>query len=217
MITWAIDAPDHFRRIDPMIAHQVIRSLCLVILMVQCGTAITWAQRSEFHIYKGDEKVGNILIDRRMQGEAVHYRMESYSEFQLIWTQAVRTSVVTEYLNGTINYCHTSIKVNDAIRDSSFMRLGGTSTECYVHPEKASNCGPGNDWTTARMYYEEPVRARSVYVESVLADCVLETSGPGTYTLTFPNDTKNHYIYRNGILHEIQVIRPFFDLVFKRA
>ena len=175
------------------------------------------AQPSEFHIFKDEEKVGNIKVDRTERGPQVRYEMDSYSEFSLIWTQEVRTSVVTEYMNGSISYCHSSIKVNDSIRDSSYMRLGGPSVDCYVHPDRAADCGSGTDWTTARMYFEEPVGERSIYVESVLKDCPLVSSGPGNYTLTLPNDNRNHYIYRNGILYEIQVIRPFFDLVFRRV
>ncbi len=175
------------------------------------------AQRSEFHIYKGGEKVGNILVGRSEAGEQVRYTMDSYSEFSLIWTQEVRTRVVTEYLRGSIDHCYSSIKVNGSIRDSSYMRSSNTDNDCYVHPDRPAECGPATDWSTARMYFEEPVGTRSIYVESVLKDCPLENSGPGRYTLTFPNDVQNHYVYRNGVLHEIQVIRPLFDLVFRRA
>ena len=191
------------------------RAVC-ALLAICCVLGIE-AQPSEFHIYKGEEKVGNILVDRTELDDQIRYRMDSYSEFSLIWTQEVRTSVFTEYLRGAISHCYSSIKVNGSIRDSSYMRTGSTSRDCYVHPDQAAECGPGTDWSTARMYFEEPVNARWIYVESVLKDCPLERSGPGRYTLTFPNDTRNHYVYRHGVLYEIQVIRPLFDLVFRRA
>ncbi len=88
---------------------------------------------------------------------------------------------------------------------------------CYVHPEQLEQCSSKGEWTTARMYFEEPVNATQIYVESVLRSCPLISSGPGKYTLTFPNDTKNHYVYKNGVLQEVQVIRPLFDLVFRKV
>src|SRR5688500_6563412 len=198
----------------PRVIHVLvtIRTACVFLTFAMVSIGI--AQRSEFHIYKGDEKIGNIHVDRREQGDLVRYHMDSYSEFSVLWTQEIRTSVVTEYFNGKISYCHSSFKVNDSIRDSSYMKLVGAGADCYVHPDRASDCKSGDDLTTARMYFEEPINASMIYVESVLTDCPLVRSGPGNYVLTFPNDTQNTYSYRNGVLHEILVVRPLFDLVF---
>jgi hypothetical protein len=41
--------------------------------------------------------------------------------------------------------------------------------------------------------------------------------GAGIYELTLPDGHVNRYVYRNGVLHEIQVDRLFFDLVFRRV
>lgn len=175
------------------------------------------AQRSEFHIFKGEDQVGSIQVERSQNGERIHYSMDSYSEFNIIWSQVVRTSVISEYHKGMLTYCHSFLKVNDDVRDSSHMSMRSGSARCYVHPDVLEQCSSTGEWSTARMYFEEPVNATLVFVESILRPCPLIASGNGTYTLTFPNNTKNHYFYRNGELQHIQVIRPLFDLLFRRA
>ncbi|MDQ3100653.1 MAG: hypothetical protein M3R08_04650 [Bacteroidota bacterium] len=198
------------------------RTLQLLGQLTMCFLGIAMlqvanAQRSEFAIFKGSDKVGSIQVARSSAGDRVLYRMDSHSEFSIIWTQVVKTSVLTEYTRGVLTYCHSFLKVNDDVRDSSYMNTKGGAVQCYVHPEMLEQCDIRGEWTTARMYFEEPVSTTQIYVESVLTSCPLISSGPGNYTLTFPNKTQNHYVYRDGILQEVQVIRPLFDLLFRKV
>ena len=78
-------------------------------------------------------------------------------------------------------------------------------------------CERATQWTTSRLYFEEPAGQSIVFVESVLKDCPLICSAPNTYTLTFPNGNVNRYVYKGGSLQEIHVERTFLDLVFRRV
>lgn len=189
----------------------------MVCMTFWYGVADLAAQRADYDIFKGADRVGRIQVSRMFHGERVVYLMGSLSEFTILWKQVVRTSARTEYDGDLIRSCYSSITVNGAVRDSSNMFLGEGREHCYVHPKQLTNCSALGAWSTARMYFEEPVGAASVYVESVLQNCPLAVSGAGTYTLTFPNNTKNHYVYLHGVLQEIQVIRPFFDLFFRKV
>lgn len=104
--------------------------------------------------------------------------------------------------------------LNDALRDSSHMARG--ASECFVHPEAPFTCERTTQWTTARMYFEEPIGQALIFVESALKDLPLQRTGDGTYTLTLSSNTENHYVYRGGVLQEIHIKRPMVGLVFKR-
>ncbi|MCB0766167.1 MAG: hypothetical protein KDB95_03045 [Flavobacteriales bacterium] len=174
------------------------------------------AQDHRFDIWKGKDIVGSILVKRKVDGGRTHYVMSSFSEFDILWKQQVRSLVSTEYMNGGVSKCYSHVKVNGNVRDSSHFHLNRDSATCYVHPDEHFVHEGLVEWTTARMYYEEPVGQQSVFVESVLRHCRLQHTGPGTYRLHFPDGKVNNYTYRNGRLEEVHVDRNFFELVFRR-
>ena len=175
------------------------------------------AQRCGFDILKDDEVVGRIAASRTVAGEHISYVMTSYSVLDLVWEQRVSTAMMAEYEGDSLRACMSSVHVNGSVRDSSRMTPEPNGLRCYVHPRRKFQRTSGHPWTTARMYYEEPVGQSHIFVESVLEPCALEAYGPGTYLLTFPNGNKNRYVYRAGELQEVHVDRTFLDLVFRRS
>lgn len=174
------------------------------------------AQRSTFDVLKGDETVGSIIASRSLIGARTLYVTTSWAEFDLLWRQNVRTTSTTEYAGDSIHACRTAVRVNGSVRDSSHMAPSTGGLACYVHPDKRFRGAPRTEWTTARMYFEEPVGQARIFVESVLEPCALRSTAPGCYQLIFPNGAENRYRYANGILQEVHVDRTFLDLVFRR-
>ena len=193
--------------------RSVLRTL--PVLLVFIAQAIH-AQPGTFAIWVNDEVVGEVTVNRTTIGPRTIYSMNSISEVDVIWTQVVRTMMRTEYAGSQLTACHSSVRVNDSVRDSSSLRTDLGRVQGFVHPREQVVVPCTNAWSTARMYYEEPIGQRSIYVESVLRDCPLVPLGDGRYRLTLPNDKVNDYVYRQGVLQEIHVDRPFFDLIFKR-
>ncbi|MBK7382664.1 MAG: hypothetical protein IPI81_04915 [Flavobacteriales bacterium] len=176
------------------------------------------AQDGHFEILRGDQVLGRIRVERVITGNTVSYSMISASTFDLIWKRHVRTTVITHYTDGRVTGCCSSVRMNNAVRDSSLLRSIGGRGLYFKHPTSVhADDLPANEWTTARMYYEEPAGESSIFVESALADCPLVHSGVGEYSLTLPNKDRNHYIYRDGVLQEIRVDRGFFVLLFRRV
>ena len=143
--------------------------------------------------------------------------MTSYSVMDLIWKQTVTSAMSTEYHGDTLRACMSSIHVNGSVRDSSHMTTDAEGLRCHVFPRPVFRRAKALPWTTARMYFEEPVGQGSVFVESVLEPCSLSAISPGNYLLTFPNGAESRYVYAQGELQEIHVDRLFIDLLFRRS
>lgn len=174
------------------------------------------AQESTFDILKGGEVVGSVAASRTTTGDRTLYVMTSYSVMNVLWKQTVTSAMYTEYSGGTLRACMSSIHVNGAVRDSSHMTTDEDGLRCHVYPRPVFRRTEALPWTTARMYYEEPVGQQSVFVESVLTPCSLRVVSPGNYLLTFPNGAQSRYVYAQGQLQEIHVDRTFIDLLFRR-
>ena len=193
-------------------------SALLLVGSLHVAMATTTSGQSDqarFHIQKGARTIGQVHALKHSTGTYTNYVMTYHAEFSLGWKQVVRTHLTTEYRNDLLTACRSVIKLNDALRDSSSMDRG--TDRCYVYPEAAFICERSTQWTTARMYFEEPLKEDFIFVESALRALALERLGDGQYLLTFPNGTSNRYVYLNGTLHEIHVKRPLVNLVFRRA
>lgn len=190
--------------------------LQLLACLLAVYAARVSAQQAEYDILKGDKVIGRIAAIKQQRNERTFYAMTSFAQFDLVLRKTIRTSLVTEYEHGHLNFCHTSVRLNDNLRDSSHMAFRHGHWHRYVHPGPAEERRDTATWTTARMYFEEPVGQPTIYVESVLAHCPLIAVGPGRYRLVLPDKSQNLYTYRNGVLHEIMVDRALVDLIFRR-
>jgi hypothetical protein len=190
-----------------------LQRLAPVLLFLLTTPAL--AQITRFNVLRDDDVIGHVIASRQAMPDGEVYAMVSHCEVDMVWKQVIRSTLRTEYAKGELTACHTSLHVNDAIRDSSSMVRG--SGDCFVHPKAPFDCDRSTQWTTSRLYFEEPAGQSVIFVESVLKECPLVRTAPGTYTLTFPNGHVNHYVYREGHLYEILVNRPLMDLVFRRA
>jgi hypothetical protein len=194
------------------------RNACMALGVIASMVAMrTQAQglQARFDILRGTKVLGQVFAFKTDVATRTLYRMSSYAEFNLAWKQTIRTTMATEYHNGQLSTCYSTVSVNNTVRDSSHMAKG--SDRCYVHPELPFTCERSTQWTTARMYFEEPIGQDHIFVESALQDLPLRRTGDGKYILTFPNGNVNTYIYRSGVLEEIHVKRPLVGLVFRRV
>ncbi|MBK9149290.1 MAG: hypothetical protein IPM12_15900 [Flavobacteriales bacterium] len=193
----------------------MLRTLAFGLFLISFQSA---AQDGVFHIFHNNKMLGTIDVLRVAKGDSVTYSMISRSDFTFLWKRQVHTVARTMHVDGRVTNCLTTVHESGALRDSSALRCIGGRGLYVVHPEKVYSADlPKNPWTTARMYYDEPVGQDSIFVESELFECPLERIAPGEYILKLPNKEKNHYVYRDGILQEIRVDRGWLGLVFRRA
>ncbi|MBZ0205435.1 MAG: hypothetical protein K8H89_03850 [Flavobacteriales bacterium] len=188
----------------------------LTALLLMASMAVS-AQDFKFEIFRSGDKVGNIFTSRSISAGSTSYLITSHAELNVIWKQVVRTRLGAEYSGGILTSCRSTLQLNGNMRDSSEMYTHGGRSIAYVHPAAPFLLPRTNEWTTSRMFYEEPLGQSSVLVESVMQACPLVRTGPGVYELTLPNNDRNRYLYVGGRLMEVQVDRLLVNLVFRRA
>lgn len=189
----------------------------MALLPVLLGWSMATAQELGFTIWKGDVLVGGITALRMHPGDNAIYAVSSYSQIEIVAKQVVRSTMGLEYRTGRPYACFTSMHLNGSLRDSSNMRTVAAGLDCFIHPKDRFTLKGATAWTTARMYFEEPVGQSSVFVESVLRECAMRRIGEGKYRLELPGNKSNTYRYVKGILQEVEVDRPLMKLVFRRT
>lgn len=175
------------------------------------------AHEVRFTVLKGDGPVGSILASRSFNNGRISYAITSSTGLWVLKKPEVETSVSAEYAGGRLFSSHYLLSVNGKMRDSSRMSATSAGQWAYVPPHAPVPYRGPAQWTTYRMYFEEPVGQSSILVESMLRNCPIRHVGPGIYELTLPNNDRNRYIYRGGRLMEVRADRLLMSLVFRRT
>jgi hypothetical protein len=191
-------------------------SLLPALLVSACIAVQARAQELHFSVIQGDDVVGSIVALRQHPGENATYVVSSASAMVLLKRQEVQSTLATAYRDRRPFSCFTALRVNGTLRDSSLMRPSGRAFSCFVLPKHRFTLSAAAPWSTARMYFEEPVGQHEVFVESVLRNCPLVHLGNGEYRVVLPEGKSNIYRYRKGELTEVHVNRTFLKLVFRR-
>jgi hypothetical protein len=72
-------------------------------------------------------------------------------------------------------------------------------------------------FTTAKLYFQEPLGVKKVYSERFLKYCPIEAQGDSRYKLHLPDKKINYYTYKDDQLIAVMVERTWFNLEFRKV
>lgn len=169
-----------------------------------------------YDIYKGDDPIGEIVVEKVTRGNKVHYEANSEAKFRILWMNELTTSTAADFINNELSYAASKITLNEKVREHATTKKDGAFYRYYNHPDKhVKKEHPPIVNSTVALYYAEPVGVKQVFSENYQQLCKLKVIGANAYELTLPNGKVNQYFYKNGQLIEVKVFRTFVDLSFK--
>jgi hypothetical protein len=113
------------------------------------------------------------------------------------------------------SYC--GVYMNNDLQDSTTLdkELNSYRVFKYPHDQYLLN-NTELTFTTARLYFQEPVGIQNVYSERFLQQCRLEDQGDHTYKLHLPDNKANYYTYKDRQLVAVAIERTWFNLEFRK-
>ncbi len=173
------------------------------------------SQTLKYSIYRGSSKIGEIVASRAKSQHVCRYDVTSFASFRVILKYERKTSMKVSYRHNILETGESKTYMNGELEESSLTRrshnayvgltLGGDTLH-LPHPIR---------YSTAMLYFQEPVGVREVYAESYLALCPMEPAGKNRYKLTLPGGKINYYTYKGGVLTEVLVERSWFNIYFR--
>ena len=175
-----------------------------------------YCQTLLYDIYKGNDKIGEITVEKVTSTDKVHYEANSTARFRTLWMNDLSTSTAADFVNNELNYSMSKIILNDKIREHSVTKKEGSFYTYFKHPEERYKKKESPfRLSTVTLYYSEPTCVKQVFSENYQQLCNLKVIGANAYELTLPGGKVNQYYYKDGALVEVKVIRTFVDLSFR--
>ncbi len=171
------------------------------------------AQTLLYEVVRGDKKIGDMTVVRKMNNESITYDVESQVIFRLLFSFTVDYESTCEYKNGMLikEYAHSEL--NGSTQKKSTIWFDG---EKYTLDMDGSRIELQEkiDYSIGIVYFNEPRDQQRVFSPRFGRYLTFERVNEHQYELESP-DGSNLYTYLNGICTEVKVSRDFAKFSFK--
>ncbi len=183
-----------------------------------CAINVLSGQTMEYRVMKGSKQVGIQKATRTEQNSNEYiYRIKSDVCFSFVTKRNMSFTLDVASADHLLYKSDYTEFLNDKLRGSSYLVLEDdqyafTKDDVYsVLPY-----GPDIVWTTARMYFEEPIGVSEVFAERHGQYLNLTKINENSYALTKPNGRVNTYSYANGVCESVVVDHWLATIRFER-
>lgn len=189
--------------------------LAFLLIFFASGSSL-FSQTLFYDIYKGEDRIGEIKVEKKISGNKVHYEANSEASFRVVFKNNLNTHTSAGFVDDELEYSMSKIVLNDKIREHSVTKKEGDYYNYFKHPKtNIREKRAPFPISSILLYYAEPVGIDRVFSENYQEMCDLKPISDHAYELALPGGKINQYIYKNGQLVEIKVIRTFVDLSFR--
>ena len=193
------------------------RDCVLVFFLLIFGSGL-YAQTHWYTIHRGGKQIGEISASLVESEHTETYEILSDVTFKVLWKSYNRkTSHLVVYEHESLTSSSSGVYMNDDLEDSAALNLDYKTYHCFRFPDdRFILSDEGVQFTTAKLYFQEPVGVSQVYSERFLLYCTLEPEGKHRYKLSLPGGKTNYYTYEDNNLSEVYIDRTWFNLEFKK-
>ena len=196
--------------------HKTRSLYCLCLLIILIDPAGLLAQTHRFAVHLAGKEIGTVTASLTETNTTQTYQIHSDVTFKVLWKSYNRiTSNRVTYKDEVVQTSYSGVYMNNDMEDSSRVSLFNRTYDCYRYPdEKFQLIDAPVQFSTAKLYFSEPVGIPRIYSELFLSFCPLEDQGNHRYKLYLPNGSVNYYTYADSKLIEVLVDRTWFNLRF---
>lgn len=176
------------------------------------------AQNHRYSVHRGGNEIGEITASLNEQAETKTYEILSSVSFKVLWKRYHRrTSNLVVFQRGSLSTSNSGVYMNDELQDSTSLSKEPDYYRLFKYPDDHDLLNDTElDFSTAKLYFQEPVGIQRVYSERFLQYCELEAQEGHRYKLSLPDNKTNYYTYKDQQLVKVFVDRAWFNLEFRR-
>ncbi len=186
-------------------------SLLLIMLSI-CVDAETL----HYTVVHDNKSVGKIRIDKITTNDIVQFNFESNVHIKMLISINVYDKMDVMFKNNQLMKSYLYRTLNGNVRVKNVATWNG---HAYTQTSKDNNTTTINHkiyYTTASLYYYEPINYTQVYSEKFQKMIPIKPAGNNRYVLELPNGNKAYYSYANGTCSLVEAETDWAKLKFVR-
>ena len=186
----------------------------LVLLLILSLSGAAQKRLLNFDILRDGNKVGKILFSETSAANTDSLKMESTVNTKLFSTFIAEAKELAVFNNGILkessiyrqlNGKEKANKKHRAGNGKYFITNGKNSTEMKIYPIT---------YNMLSLYSSEPVNIQKVYSDNFESFLDIKKTGDHIYKITLPDNNYNYYLYKDGILNQVDVHHTLYSAKF---
>ena len=168
-----------------------------------------------FDINDSRSKLGELTVSRQKLGDYTTVRVQSEIKITKIFTLRISHVGVSEYKNGTLMKAENTTKVNGHEHSSTTLRWANDHYQLSVDGKERQITDPVH-YSGSLMYFQEPLRTKTVFAEKAGTYEPIFQLGNGRYQVEKEDGSRHTYTYREGRLERIEYPHSLTDIIVQR-
>lgn len=189
----------------------------LIFLLLVLAPTSAFSQQHTYSVIKGNKKIGSLSVTRANEQNKIKYSIWSEARTGFILNIKINVLIEEWFEKGELVHSKFIRKVNgieiinnevEKFKDIYTLKQKGDYTKTLSSDIK---------YTTASMYFIEPVNMPFVYSENYQQLIQVIDFGKNKYLVEFPDGNRSYYTYRNGICTTVEAHTSWSVVFFKLA
>lgn len=187
--------------------------LALFLLALALGMN-SFADNLTYTVIHDKKPVGQINISRTTKQDLTQIRFESTVVVNMLFTIKVYDKMDVTFKGNQLINSYLYRTLNGKVKVKNYATWDGKSYLQNNKDEDKSTLSQLIHYTTASLYYHEPIGQQEVYSEKFQKMIPIKNVGIKRYLLSLPNGNKVYYSYKNGVCSLVEAETDWANLQF---
>jgi len=172
------------------------------------------AEILRYTVMHRDNEVGQLQIERTVSKDETRYRFESNVALTMIMKIRVYDMMDVTFHGNLLTRAYLYRTLNDKVKVRNLALWDGTRYKLSDRDNEIKTITHPIYFTTASLYYVEPLQIRNLYSEKFQKMIPVTPDGASRYRLDLPNGNRVFYSYRNGRCSLVEAQTEWADIRF---
>lgn len=194
-----------------------VNKVSLSILMLLATIGMAAAQTVSFDSFLWGDKMGTLTATKKKGGDLVYYEVKASNSAKILGIQKNVETITTITIKGGLMVESYSKRVDNG-KLKNFCSIKWDGTKYNIETEKGKSTYSSKiSLVTMEFYFTEPKASNSYYYNPAAQAMVFTKTGGGVYEFKTNDGVKHKFIYKNGILDEIENSMDLATVKFRKS
>lgn len=186
----------------------------LFLLTLWMSVVIVHADNLTYTVVHDKKPVGQINISRTIQNDITTIKFESNVVVNMLVSIKVYDKMDVVFKGNQLLTSYLYRTLNGRVRVKNAAMWNGKHYTQTDKDDEKSLISHLIYFTTASLYFEEPIHHKQVYSEKFQKMIPIKNAGSKRYLLDLPNGNKVYYSYHNGVCSLVEAETDWANLQF---
>lgn len=186
----------------------VLPILPALLLLASFGPAAK-VETFNYHVSLDGKPIGTYTVNKTEVNGTANFRIETVTSAGLLRRTDQKFVQLSSYEQSRLMSTDMKTWVNEKLESSSVLHWDGNQYVKQDGEVLTEICNEMITYSSACVYFEEPVDKESLFYEKFGADLKVRAIGNHQYEIDLPNGSMERYTYEKGKVVQVEFVQTF--------